>query len=281
MRIYEITVENGTYLGLFEKDALSTTSYYLAVYQLFDNLIDNNILQDYTKIWNEIVSRFDLKTKSVLDILDSMPDQDDKFVINMKATITTQIHDVHDLEKKLIANNKISMLTESTPKTLYHGTLMKFVPTIMKFGLLPTVGDFTKKAYQEYTEAGIDLEPLVFAADKKGLTKCISAMVAWIKEHDMPLTAESFYKNTALIVIKQGEDRMQRRSVDWQDIIHHPDTVEPKDYYSRDTVEPSYYMTGDRLKNFFRRNSVSLYNFGIIDDVSTRQAERNRLIKHN
>ena len=170
------------------------------------------------------------------------------------------------------------LLTESTPKTLYHGTLMKFVPTIMKFGLLPTVGDFTKKTYQEYTDAGIDLEPLVFAADKKGLTKCISAMIAWLKEHGMLLTAENFYKNTALIVIKQGEDRMQRRSADWQDIIHHPDTVEPKDYYSRDTVEPSFYMTGDRLKNFLRRNSINLYDFGI-DDSSTRRAELIRTLK--
>ena len=176
--------------------------------------------------------------------------------------------------------HEITVLTESTPRTLYHGTLMKFVPTIMQFGLLPTVGEFTKKAYQEYSDAGIDLEPIVFAADKKGLLKCISAMVAWLKEHGMPLTAESFYKNAALIAIKQGEDRMQRRSDSWKD-IHHPTTAEPEDYYSRDTIEPSYYMTGDRLKNFLRRNSVSLYNFGIIDDVSTRQAERNRLIKHN
>ena len=151
------------------------------------------------------------------------------------------------------------LLTESTPRTLYHGTLMKFVPTIMEFGLLPSIGEFTRRAYQEYTDAGIDLEPLVFAADKKDLRKCVGAMVSWLKQHGIPVTEENFYKKTALIVIKQGEKHMQYRKDEFD--FGHPDTVEPGDYYSSNTVLPTYYITGNKLKSFLQKNSVNLEKF--------------------
>jgi hypothetical protein len=77
------------------------------------------------------------------------------------------------------------LLNESTPRTLYHGTLKEFVPDIMDFGLLPQVGKFTAHAYQEYREAGIPLENVVFAADRAELYKCISAIIGQMR-HQYP-----------------------------------------------------------------------------------------------
>lgn len=165
-------------------------------------------------------------------------------------------------------------LQESMPRTLYHGTLMKFVPTIMKFGILPTVGEFTKKVYAEYMKAGIDLSPVVFAADKTSLGKCISAIIGYMEQHKMPVNADNFYKNSAFVVIKHGEQFMKQKSDDWKD-IHHPAQVEPGDWYSHDQIKPTTYLTGDKLRNFLRRNGVDLEIYGIIDR-GTWNAEHTR-----
>jgi hypothetical protein len=170
------------------------------------------------------------------------------------------------------------LLNESTPRTLYHGTLMKFVPTIMKFGILPSVGEFTKMAYKEYEEAGISLPTLVFAADRKSLEKCISSIRWYMTTHKIPLTVENFYKQAAIVIIKRGETNMQHRpnSSDWKDLSH-PDTVEPGDYYSEDTVCPYGYLSGNKLRNFLRRNSIFIGSLGFERDLDIENAEIKRV----
>ena len=133
------------------------------------------------------------------------------------------------------------LLNESTQRTLYYGTLKEFVPDIMDFGLLPQVGKFTAHAYQEYEEAGIPLEDVVFAADRAGLYKCISAIIVQMRHQYRQwdqhtgtddITVDDFYRHAALLVIKRAEKRWQRRSEN--DLAgDHPSTVEPGDYYIR------------------------------------------------
>jgi len=165
------------------------------------------------------------------------------------------------------------LLAESTPRTLYHGTLKQFVPDIMDFGLLPQVGKFTAHAYDEYRQHGIPLENVVFAADRNGLNKCVSAIIGQMR-HTYPqwnphtgtqkITARDFYDHAALLVIKQGEKRFQHRAED--DFgADHPHTVEPGDYYTRGADLPDMVFTNDRLRNFLRRNQVRLDVHGIQD----------------
>ena len=155
------------------------------------------------------------------------------------------------------------ILTESTPRTLYHGTLKKFVPTILKYGLMPTLGEFTKEAYADYHAAGVDLPALVFAANRTGLDKCISSIMGAMRHHGREFSAQEFYANAAIIVIKQGERKFVQRGDDFDQ--KHPATVEPHDYYSDNVVYPDYAIMDQRLKSFLRRNGVRLAYYGMQD----------------
>ncbi len=172
------------------------------------------------------------------------------------------------------------LLNESTPRTLYHGTLKEFVPDILDFGLLPQVGKFTAHAYQEYNAAGIPLDNVVFAADRSGLSKCISAIIGQMR-HQYPkwnmyrgtqdITADDFYKHAALLVLKHSERRWKKRPED--DLAgYHPAQVEPGDYYIYGADLPDIVLTNDKLRNFLRRNNVRLESFGI-QDAATSRAE--------
>ena len=158
------------------------------------------------------------------------------------------------------------ILAESTPRTLYHGTLKRFVPDILDLGLLPQVGAFTAHAYDEYRRHGIPLDNVVFAADRQGLGKCISAIIGQMRQVGMEkITMKDFYANAALLVIKRGERRFQRRPED--DIVgDHPHQAEPGDYYTRGADYPDIVLTGDRLRGFLRRNGVRLDDYGIPDE---------------
>lgn len=166
------------------------------------------------------------------------------------------------------------ILCESTPKTLYHGTLKEFLPSILSMGATPTVGDFTRNAYSEYREAGIELPNLLFAADKSGLGKCISAIMGALESKGIRLTPESFFNNAAIIVFKQGEEDFDYRSE--KEFDHHYATVEPEDYYREYGLIPDYVLTGNKLKTFLRNNRINLaYRFSNLD----QGGERNRAIK--
>ena len=166
------------------------------------------------------------------------------------------------------------ILCESTPKTLYHGTLKEFLPSILSMGATPTVGNFTRNAYSEYREAGIELPDLLFAADKSGLGKCISAIMGALESKGIRLTPESFFNNAAIIVFKQGEEDFDYRSE--KEFDHHYATVEPEDYYREYGLKPDYVLTGNKLKTFLRNNRINLaYRFSNLDQAG----ERNRAIK--
>jgi hypothetical protein len=172
------------------------------------------------------------------------------------------------------------LLTESQPRTLYHGTLKEFVPDIMDFGLLPQVGKFTAHAYDEYRQAGIPLANVVFAASRQDLYKCVSAIIGQMRHQypqwdmhsgDQDITAQDFYKHAALLVLKHAESRWQQRPRD--DIAgDYPAQVEPADYFIRGADLPDFVLTDKRLQNFFRRNNIQLSKYGI-QDVNQGRAE--------
>lgn len=162
------------------------------------------------------------------------------------------------------------ILSESAPRTLYHGTLKKFVDDIFDIGLLPQVGKFTRHAYDEYASLGIPLENVVFAADRQGLGKCVSAIIGQMR-HRYPqwhmtrgwddITARDFYDKAALLVLKRAEGRFTRRPED--DDGQHPPQAEPDDYYHRGADLPDFVLTGRKLEAFLRRNNIRLADYGI------------------
>ena len=155
-----------------------------------------------------------------------------------------------------------SILEESTPRTLYHGTLKQNVPDILDRGVLPRVGSFTAHAYDEYQQAGIDLPPLVFAADRRGLGKCISAIIGQMRQH-LPgfrnrgyngITVDEFYQHAAVLVFRHAERRFQHRFSN--EFYNHPPQVEPDDYYHQGADLPDTVLTDHRLRSFLRRNEI-------------------------
>lgn len=161
-----------------------------------------------------------------------------------------------------------STLTESIGRTLYHGTLRKFLPSILATGLWPALGDFTRQAYAESEEAGIDLDELVFAADKEGLRSCVSAIIGALEQAGIKDTVDNFFRYGAIVVIREGGDRMEHREDDNDE--GHPQTVEPGNYYSHYRVQVDYALTGWRLRSFLRRHGEVVDRHG--GDLDRRTA---------
>jgi hypothetical protein len=151
------------------------------------------------------------------------------------------------------------IITESTPKTLYHGTLIKNIPSIMKYGIEPKIGKFTKNIYKDYIKAGIDLPYLTFAADKNNLQKVISSIIGTMKNENIEINLENFLENAAIVVFKKAEKRFQYRSSSDLSNIH--PTVEPEDYYSEFNMLPDYVLTHKKLLKFLQKNNIDLNKF--------------------
>ena len=152
--------------------------------------------------------------------------------------------------------NEEKLLTE---KTLYHGTIIHNIPSIKKYGLLPTIGDFVKTAYAGAVDDDVMeyLEELLFATDKKQLETARTAIIQHIayklnKTHH-EVTNEEFKKYGALAVIKNGDEYFDLHSEEDQYYGSAPLGVETDDYYTRDEIEPDYILTGNKLTSFFRK----------------------------
>lgn len=175
------------------------------------------------------------------------------------------------------------ILGESTPRTLYHGTLKRNLPDILDYGLMPQVGSFTSHAYAEYRKAGIPLANVVFAADRQGLGKCVSAIIGQMR-HGFArwnmhrgwdeITVDDFYRNAALLVFKRAEGRFTKHGDEFS--TDHPPQAEPEDYYHIGADMPDFVLTDDKLRAFLRRNGIRLADYGIVDHRADR-AELMRL----
>ena len=155
------------------------------------------------------------------------------------------------------------ILRENTPRTLYHGTLRRNVSAIMHSGLSPTLGEFTKDAY-DYDAEDDDLRNeyahLVFAADKQGLDKAVSAIGSWIgiayPDTPEPYGAAALERYGALCVIRHGEVRYGFEHHEDDDPPEWARQVEPEDYYTDRRITPDYILTGKKLINFLIRHGA-------------------------
>lgn len=145
--------------------------------------------------------------------------------------------------------------------TLYHGTAIWNLTGILDHGLNPTVGEFTKSAYgvddEEADEYG--MQDLVFAADKKGINSCYSAILGSIsakmgREHRK---IDDVVRYGALLMIKgHAEDFTHRAKDDDNDFGDHPYQVEPGDYYTDRRIQIAGVLTGKKLVRFLSRHGV-------------------------
>ena len=169
-------------------------------------------------------------------------------------------------------------------KTLYHGTVVDFIPSIKKLGLIPSVGEFVRTAYAGATDGDIDeyLKELVFATDKQQLSKAVNAITAQVgaKLHKdfHSVTDDEFQKYGALAIVKDGDSVMSHRDKDDENYYgNYPYTVEPGDYYSEDSVGVDYILTGTKLISFLKRFGEWPRNFG--PTAGVKKGEREELIR--
>jgi hypothetical protein len=153
------------------------------------------------------------------------------------------------------------VLSESAPRTLYHGTLKDNIPSISANGLTPVVGDFVSNFYDPSGEEGYDaerdaLEPLVFAAGKKDLQRCVNAIRHRLQAQGIRPTPDNIIEHGAIVVIRDEHDMFDHRPHDDQYGVEDPH-VEPGDYYAYEDVEPSFIVTGAKLRDLLRRSRIA------------------------
>jgi hypothetical protein len=153
-------------------------------------------------------------------------------------------------------------LNESAPRTLYHGTLKAYLPEIEKNGLVPTVGEFVSHFYDPSGDEGYDaetdaLEPLVFAASKRDLQRCVNAIIFRLRDDRIDATYENVIKYGAIVAYRDADEQFYTRPKDGErDYSDHPTQVEPGDFYSYEDIAPTYTVTGKRLRDLLRRNRI-------------------------
>jgi hypothetical protein len=124
-------------------------------------------------------------------------------------------------------------------RTLYHGTTIDNEQSIRDHGLVGGVGSFVQDAYDEYIDAGIEIPDLVFAADKKGLERSLTAMVHHIGKklgkNFHSVTDNDIMNHGLLVVIHDEENEVEQRSeYDENYRGQYPPQVEPGDYFSEE-----------------------------------------------
>lgn len=141
---------------------------------------------------------------------------------------------------------------------LFHGTLLRHLPSIEANGLLPTVGEFTKNVYGVSAPGVV---PAVFMADELGLERVVHALVAAVmdeitdadyEEFDIGphfhLNDELFFRYTALLLIETSGS-FSRTGSPLEGVIE-PEQAEEGDWYSVSAVTPSQIITGDAFESF-------------------------------
>jgi len=137
-------------------------------------------------------------------------------------------------------------------RTLYHGTLREHQDSIKHFGLWGSAGDFVQWAYHEY---GSGLPEVVYAADKQGLSKAVTAMAHHIGKklgkHFTDVTDEEIQKYGMLVKFIEGVRHFTQRP-DFDSYDEHPISAEPGDYYA-ESAWPDEYLTGNAMIRVLKR----------------------------
>lgn len=166
-------------------------------------------------------------------------------------------------------------LFENTARTLYHGTLKENLPEIEKRLLVPTVGSFVSDFYdrsgdEDYEAERDSLEPLVFAAQKQNINRCVTAIIWRLRQKNIPVTPENVIRYGAIIAIKDRDNQFYHASPDEFGYAQHPEQVEPNDFYSYKEAEPFYVYQNAKLKDLLRRNLIDGFYSMQIESVTAR-----------
>lgn len=148
-------------------------------------------------------------------------------------------------------------LTESRPRTLYHGTLKSNLPSIMQNGLEPRIGAFTSHFYDPNED---DLQELVFASSRRDIQKGINAIIHLLKDEGIPSTPENVIKYGVMLVIKDEYNEFEHRASDdanyWGE---YPSQVEPGDFFAREPVNITHVLQNKKLKDLLRREGFDAW----------------------
>lgn len=212
-----------------------------------------------------------------------------------RKALLKRLYKLHSHVAAMIRADK-TQVTESRARTLYHGTLIDFVPDILKNGLKPQVGALTTKWY---SDRDVAMKPYVFAADARGLEKCVNVIAKQlrIKYGEDADLGGIFEKEAALLIIREGTDRHGFGMTPWENEnfmqSHYglpvdqydkawkraPKTSEPGDYWTRKKVKVDAVLTGQRLMDFLRRQpSIWLWTWEDIDPGIMLSIARPRVI---
>lgn len=161
---------------------------------------------------------------------------------------------------------------------LYHGTLIRHLPAIEANGLIPGVGEFTKKAYGESAKG---LVPAVFFADESGLERVVHALVAAvmneISDEDYEryeigphyhFNDELFYKYAVLVQVIHSESIFY--AGDPPKGIIEPLQVEDGDWYSLTPVGSVKITKGDELAAFLEERGLTPSSINGFVDPETK-----------
>lgn len=182
-----------------------------------------------------------------------------------------------DVRDQLTKIQKFSeLLTETIippkikPNFLYHGTHIKNLDSIQKYGLIPDFGDTVKstQAYQHYfgdvDDDGYEvpererIDGILFFSDNPktwsyshygGTPNIDEALLVIIAKNDTIFrkgNQDDFY-----------DMRNQRvRSINYIDVDELPQFIERGDYFSLEGQKPLYILYGERLKNFLKSANI-------------------------
>lgn len=158
---------------------------------------------------------------------------------------------------------KLAKIEESylSERTLYHGTIVDHEKSILKYGLIPGVGQFTRDMYG--AEEDDDDNAMVYAADKSSLHKAANAI-----EHNVAnklgkdrfdLDEIDIRNHGLLLVIQDGDGSMSQASGSDRYGYEEPAGryVEPNDWYSSNVVGVDYALKGPKLIAFFKRHGIT------------------------
>lgn len=176
------------------------------------------------------------------------------------------------LARALLAASRVA-------RTLYHGTTIDNEQSIRTHGLLGGMGgeqSFVAEAYGDYTEEGAELPDLVFAADKEGLGRAVSAMVHHIGvklgKKFQDVTDTDIMNHGLLVVIHDGEERAERRPEDDENYYgQHPISVEPGDYYAEEMGHGDKFVKGRQLLRLLKRYDQWPRTWGVPNSISMKK----------
>jgi len=171
-------------------------------------------------------------------------------------------------------------------KTLYHGTLLDYEPTIRKFGLVGGWHEpdktFVGWGYDDQEHYGIERsekDNVIFMADKKTLDKSVNAMVFQIAQklnkgfHDV--NDNDIRNHGLLVVVDDEDDDFKPHNPDDYFSEDPPRGTEPGDYYASE-VSGKHFLKGAALIRFLTRKNVFPRDWGDGDEQAREKVWRDK-----